>query len=128
MEPQHWDYSNTVMQNNSSWGLGSISHRTPGWNEYIYDASAGAGTWAYILDTGLYTGHSEFQGRAHLGYNAVPNTEFVDNHGHGTHCAGTIGGRTFGVAKKANLVSVKIFGDGSVGFLCLLNVVAPKLT
>lgn len=32
-------------------------------------------------------------------------------HGHGTHCAGTIASRAYGVAKKANVVGVKVFGD-----------------
>ena len=31
-----------------------------------------------------------------------------DLHGHGTHIAGTAGGTVYGVAKQANLISVKI--------------------
>lgn len=35
-------------------------------------------------------------------------------HGHGTHCAGTIASRKYGVAKKANVIAVKVLGsDGS---------------
>ena len=33
-----------------------------------------------------------------------------DLEGHGTHIAGTAGGTTYGVAKQANLISVKILG------------------
>jgi len=37
----------------------------------------------------------------------------VDNVGHGTHCAGTAGSNTFGVAKGANIIAVKVFSkDG----------------
>ncbi|VUC22847.1 unnamed protein product [Clonostachys rosea] len=101
-----------IKQTNAPWGLGSISHRTPNWSEYVYDDSAGATTWAYVVDTGVYIQHGEFEGRAHLGYNAYPGTPFVDQHGHGTHCAGTIAGKTYGVAKKANIMAVKVFGSG----------------
>ncbi|KAM0425612.1 hypothetical protein ACHAPT_009144 [Fusarium lateritium] len=102
-------YQQVLTQKPAPWGLGSISHRTPNWHEYRYDNSSGNGTWAYVLDTGLNCNHTEFEGRAHLGYNALPHTEFVDANGHGTHCAGTIASRLYGVAKNANVVSVKVF-------------------
>lgn len=70
--------------------------------------------WAYVIDTGLNTKHIEFEGRGHLGYNAYPNSDFVDAQGHGTHCAGTIASKAYGVSKKANIMSVKVFHTGSV--------------
>ncbi|KAF5592485.1 subtilisin-like serine protease [Fusarium pseudoanthophilum] len=103
----------TVTQQKSTWGLGSISHRNPHFNDYIYDSSAGAGTYAYVVDTGINIAHDEFQGRAALGYNAYPDSDFVDANGHGTHCAGTIAGKEYGVAKRANLIAVKVFHLGS---------------
>merc|ERR1711920_732940 len=39
----------------------------------------------------------------------------VDRNGHGTHCAGTIAGRTVGVAKKAIVHAVKVLGDDGSG-------------
>ncbi|KAI1204505.1 oryzin precursor [Annulohypoxylon truncatum] len=102
------DLSRHITQENTSWGLGSISHRETNHTDYVYDSRAGEGTYAYILDTGLLTTHEEFKGRASLGYNAVGGV-FVDEVGHGTHVAGTLGGKTYGVAKKAKLISVKIF-------------------
>lgn len=39
----------------------------------------------------------------------------TDENGHGTHCAGTIGGITFGVAKSANLIGVKVLDSKGVG-------------
>lgn len=97
------------------WGLASISPRTPVFDKYIYDSTSANGTWAYIIDSGLYTNHAEFQGRAFLGYNALAknNVAFDDTDGHGTHVAGTIGSRAYGVAKKANLMSVKVFSGGA---------------
>jgi len=45
---------------------------------------------------------------------SIADGKFDDGVGHGTHCAGTIGSRTYGVAKKANLIAVKVLGsDGS---------------
>ena len=108
------DLYRTVTQTPAPWGLGSISHRTPNWGEYLYQDSAGSGTWAYVLDTGIHIGHQEFQGRAYLGYNAIPGVNFTDINGHGTHVAGTIASRLYGVAKKANLMAVKVFDSGSV--------------
>ncbi|KAJ4265356.1 Suppressor of the cold-sensitive snRNP biogenesis mutant brr1-1 [Fusarium torreyae] len=106
-------YQSITTQRPSTWGLGSISHRTLNWREYPYIAPAGRGMYAYLIDTGININHTDFQGRASNGYNAYPGSEFVDANGHGTHCAGTIAGREFGVAKDANLISVKVFHTGS---------------
>jgi oryzin len=103
-----------TVQRNAEWGLASISHRTTGSNEYLYDAPAGNAMYAYLVDTGINTGHQDFQGRASNGYNAYPGVPFVDANGHGTHCAGTIAGRVYGVAKRAKLIAVKVFHTGSV--------------
>jgi oryzin len=109
-----WELYTLTTQLDAPWGLGAISHRDANHTDYLYDSSAGAGTWAYVVDTGLNTEHVEFEGRGTLGYNAYPGTEFVDRIGHGTHCAGTIAGKTYGVAKNASIVSVKVFDSGSV--------------
>jgi len=39
----------------------------------------------------------------------------TDGNGHGTHCAGTIGSATYGLAKKAKLVAVKVLSDSGSG-------------
>merc|ERR1712217_134956 len=39
----------------------------------------------------------------------------VDRNGHGTHCAGTIAGKTVGVAKQAIVHAVKVLGDNGSG-------------
>lgn len=46
---------------NAVWGLGRISHRNPGHNNYVYDESACKGTRIYIIDTGIRVGHTEFR-------------------------------------------------------------------
>ena len=108
-----------VTQSPSIWSLGDLSHKAAGATEYVYDSSAGEGTTAYVFDTGIRLTHEEFEGRARFGINGVTNSTdpsgaSADTDGHGTHCAGTVAGKTFGAAKKASLVDVKVF-DGESG-------------
>ena len=39
----------------------------------------------------------------------------IDGNGHGTHCAGTIASRKYGVAKKAQVIAVKVLGTNGSG-------------
>src|SRR4051794_5976309 len=94
-----WELYDTVTQTDAPWGLGSISHRTPDHTDYLYDSSAGEGTYAYIVDTGVLAEHESLEGRASLGYNAYPGASDADRNGHGTHVAGTIASKEYGVAK-----------------------------
>lgn len=100
-------------QTGATWGLGRISHRDQDSTTYIYDSTAGSGTTVYVVDTGILTTHTQFGGRATFGANFVDSSN-TDGNGHGTHCAGTIGGSTYGVAKAAKLVAVKVL-DASGG-------------
>ncbi|PBP16322.1 cuticle-degrading serine protease [Diplocarpon rosae] len=109
-------YASTLTtQSDATWGLGAISHKAQDSTSYIYDSTAGSGVTVYVVDTGIYIDHSEFGSRATWGANFVDSDD-TDGNGHGTHCAGTIAGSTYGVAKLANLVAVKVLdanGEGS---------------
>jgi oryzin len=107
-----------ITETNSLWSLADLSHAEAGATSYVYDDSAGAGMTAYVFDTGIRLSHEQFEGRARFGINAILNSTDPaeagnDQDGHGTHCAATIVGKTFGVARKAEVVDVKVF-DGAV--------------
>ena len=115
-----------------SWGLDRIDQRTlPLDARYTYPPAAAAVN-VYVIDSGLRVSHVEFEGRAFIGGDFVDDDndgdpedvanddgepalpDGADCLGHGTHMAGTIGGRTAGVAKSALLWGVRVFGcDGS---------------
>ena len=114
---QNWSEFGTRLTNSNFQGLARISHRpklTFGtFTKYIYDSIAGEGVDVYVIDTGINVDHVEFEGRAKWAQ-TIPDDEDVDGNGHGTHCAGTIASRKYGVAKKANVYAVKVLGsDGS---------------
>lgn len=114
-----WTTNILTRQNNAPWSLGRISNRARGSNTYFYDNSSGINTYAYVVDTGVNVDHVEFEGRASKGYNAAGG-EFSDTAGHGTHVAGIIGSRSYGVAKLTNIIDVKVFGPGEATSLSVV--------
>ncbi|CAH0053615.1 unnamed protein product [Clonostachys solani] len=114
VEPDRWVHpAALVTQTDVEWHLGSISHRAENSTEYIYDDSAAEGRFAYVVDSGIRWSHEEFEGRASHGYNAVNGSENGDQTGHGTHVASILAGKVYGVAKKATVIDVKVFGVGT---------------
>lgn len=84
-------------------------------DSYRYPSSAGKDVDVYIIDTGINVDHEDFEGRATWG-KTIPLFDLdIDGNGHGTHCAGTIGSKTYGVAKKANLIAVKVLRTSGFG-------------
>jgi subtilisin family serine protease len=115
-------------QTNAPWGLDRIDQRSGLDGSYFYD-STGAGVTAFVVDTGIRLEHADFQGRASSGYDFVDNVTDAsdcpsnylddpasDRFSHGTHVAGTIAGKTYGVAKQANIVSVRVLDCGGGGW------------
>lgn len=87
---------------------------------YSYASSGGSDSVCYVLDTGIRLDHEEFQGRAIFGFKAVDGWSSTDRHGHGTHVAAIVGGKTFGMAKSVRLVSVKVLSDSGSGCTAFL--------
>lgn len=105
-------------QPHASWGLDRIDQRYQPLDELYAYHNDGDGVNAYVIDTGIITTHWEFRGRASAIYDALGSEGSigVDCNGHGSHVAGIIGGRTFGVAKKVRLFGVRVLdcqGTGS---------------
>jgi len=74
---------------------------------YFYDQPVGKNVDIYVIDSGVYTEHTEFETRASWGY-VSKGLSTKDDNGHGTHVAGIAAGKTFGVAKNANIIAVKV--------------------
>jgi len=100
----------------ATWGLNKIAADQRDRN--------GAGATVFVLDTGVRTTHTEFSGRASPGADVSSGTLQEcngnlncagDAQGHGTHCAGTVGGTTYGVAPSAQISSVKVLSDQGSG-------------
>ena len=80
-------------------------------------AGAVAGVHAYIIDTGIDTGHPDLNVVGHVNFAGGSNAHC---NGHGTHVAGTVAARddtvdVVGVAPGAPLVGVKVLGCGGSG-------------
>ncbi|XP_013396265.1 uncharacterized protein LOC106163269 [Lingula anatina] len=65
---------------------------------------------AYVVDTGINPGHSDFGGRVLPGWHGSRFSDSKDSQGHGTHVASTLGGATYGAAKEVTLIPVKVCG------------------
>jgi len=102
--------------NPPSWGLDRSDQRNlPLDSRFNYYDSAGSGVTAYIADTGILVTHNDFGGRAVFGFKANAAWSNTDGNGHGTHVASTTAGTSYGLAKRASLVAVKVLGDNGSG-------------
>jgi subtilisin family serine protease len=107
--------TNVNNQASAPWGLDRIDQTSGRDSTYTY-TETGSGVTAYVIDTGIYSAHSNFGGRVLPGFSSIAGGT-QDCNGHGTHVAGTIGSATYGVAKSVSLVPVRVLdcnGSGTV--------------
>ncbi|KAG8705181.1 subtilisin-like serine protease, partial [Ceratobasidium sp. 395] len=76
--------------------------------------TGGEGVDVYGIDTGIYTNHSCFGGRASWGATYGGYAD-ADGNGHGTHTAGTAVGEKYGQAPRAKIIAVKVLSDYGFG-------------
>lgn len=105
------------------WHLSRVAQRDlPLENNFPYSESGSchknkdADIHTYIVDTGIDVNHPEFEGRATWLANFAGDDQDTDCNSHGTHCAGLVGSKSYGVCKDAQLFAVKVLtceGSGS---------------
>merc|ERR1719330_2132825 len=87
-------------------------------------SNRGEGVTVYIQDTGIRYTHTEFGGRASSSLETISGSVIecngdlscaLDVRGHGTHCAGSAAGATYGVAPAASVRALKSLGDEGTG-------------
>ncbi|CAJ0632509.1 6879_t:CDS:1 [Entrophospora sp. SA101] len=84
--------------------------------KYTFPTPAGKGVNVYVIDTGINPNVAEFDDRVRFGGSFCTECSEVDDNGHGSAVASVIGGKNFGVAKKVNLIAVKVLnavGEGT---------------
>jgi subtilisin family serine protease len=111
-------HTETTTYRGPIWNLDRLDQRPVALSKTYTPTDDGSSVHAYVIDTGIRITHNEFSGRASYGFNFVNyNTTASDCNGHGTHVAGTIGGKSYGVAKQVKLVAVKVLdcdGEGDL--------------
>lgn len=105
------------VQEEATWGIVRTNVRPLNLDGvYAYSSSTPDSVIGYVIDTGIYLDHPEFEGRAEWGTDTVddPSTR-TDENGHGTHVAGTMVSKTWGISKISTVVAVKVLGASGSG-------------
>jgi subtilisin family serine protease len=103
-------------QATESWALSRIDQRDLPLDNVYEPGGDGAGVNVAVVDTGITNVQAEFEGRMQFDCFTAYNNDCTDGHGHGTFVAGEVGGKTWGVAKKALLWRARVLdanGSGS---------------
>jgi subtilisin family serine protease len=107
-------------QETDLWHMDRVDQRGRNNDDRYYYNTTASNVHAYILDTGIRKSHSEFETRADWVFSAfdakgASTVNAQDGHGHGTHVAGTVGSRSYGLAKAVRLHAVKVLDDKGAG-------------
>ena len=107
-----------AIQDSPPWGLDRVDQRSNTVSGGYGYQTTGAGVTVFSIDTGVRLDHTQFAGRARSGHDYVDaDDDANDCNGHGTHVAGTIAGSTYGVAKGAKIVAIRVLDCHGSGFV-----------
>ncbi|MET3773172.1 S8 family serine peptidase [Arthrobacter nitrophenolicus] len=105
-------------QQPAPWNLDRVDQTNLPLSGTFTPPSSGAGVQAYVVDSGVLAQHTEFGGRVAAGWTAVADGRgSSDCNGHGTHVAGIVAGQTYGVAKAATIVPVRVLDCNGNGYM-----------
>ncbi|XP_072033780.1 aqualysin-1-like [Amphiura filiformis] len=104
-----------ALQGVGSWGLDRIDQRGATLDNMYSYTSTGKDIPVWVIDTGINYDHVDVLGRAELFFD-YENGDGKDCQGHGSHCAGTVGGTVYGVAKEAHLFSCRTLSCSGSGY------------
>ncbi|MEX0896011.1 MAG: S8 family serine peptidase [Patescibacteria group bacterium] len=111
------DYPVFITADQVDWGISKIEVPP------VWTTTQASGVRVAIVDTGIDYSHPDLRGRYVGGYDFANNdSDPFDDHGHGTHVAGTVGadvdnGGWQGAAPQASLVAVKVLGADGTGYI-----------
>lgn len=94
-----------------SWGLEFVGARDSSGTHLL--PANGAGANSYVVDTGIQPTHEDLPG-SEIAFDSFGESG-IDGNGHGTHCAGTVGGATSGVSPGTKLYGVRVLNNGGSG-------------
>ena len=109
-------FTNAGTQGNAPWHLDRIDQVNRAFDKrYSFGGakkhSTGKGVRIYVVDSGVRASHKQLRGRVAKGASAIGRlSPRKDCGGHGTHVAGLAAGKVSGVAKRATIVPVRVFG------------------
>lgn len=110
-----------AVQKGAPWNLARVCQKSLRHLDYYYDDDAGKNADIYILDSGVRVTHADLAGRVILG-GAFTGETGVPKNGHGTSVASIAAGTKYGVAKKAQVISVRVIDND--GFIAESDAIA----
>ncbi len=122
------DYKVKALGDFLPWGVDRINaelvwNGTEGGTDVVAGRNAGDGINVSIQDTGIDYNHPDLAGNYKGGYDFVNNdADPMDDHGHGTHCAGIVAAvdneiGVIGTAPKVNLYGIKVLNASGIGYV-----------